>query len=248
MTMAMAQTPAKKSGPATGSVIVDVEAGQSKEVTVRLERASQLSGTVFYDDGSPAVELQIQLLRKEKDGKLADVSSQSIDWPGSNGSHGTTDDRGRYRRIGMAAGEYAVRASLLMEKISVGGLLSGGESVNFSSQDGEGLSVYSGDVLRKRDAKPAKVGEGDQMSGVDITLAIAGLHTVRGTVTATRDGDALNAGQLNLEYADGGEQARYVHVDQSGNFELVYVPEGKYILRVIAGVDSEQVGFIPIPR
>lgn len=229
--------------------VVDVEPGQAAVVTLRLERASEIGGTALYDDGSPAVGLHVELWRKGKDGRLAPLTNELSMGLRQPGAGATTDDRGHYRMIGAPPGEYAVRASLPTEKFSVGGLLGGGgTSFSMRSENGGALSAYSGDVFRKKDAKIIKVGEGDQVSGVDITITIAGLHTVRGTVTAKRDGHALNAGQVNLEYADQGEQPRFVSVDQGGNFELDDVPEGKYILRVIAGADSEQVELHPYPE
>jgi hypothetical protein len=228
--------------------VVEVEPGQEAAVTLRLERASEIGGTVLYDDGSPAVGLHVGLLRKGKDGKLASLSSELSMGLGQPGADAMTDDRGHYRMIGAPPGEYAVRASLPTEKFSVGGLLGGGLSFSVRSENGGELTVYSGDVFRKKDAKTTKVGDGDQVGGVDITISIAGLHTVRGTVTAKRDGHALNAGQVHLLYADDQEQARYVNVDRDGNFELDDVPEDKYILRLITGADTEQVELHPYPE
>lgn len=231
--------------------IVDVEAGQAAAVTLRMERASELSGTVLYDDGSPAVGLEVQLLRKDKDGKLAPVNSELIDWMGIyQFPNAMTDDRGRYRVIGTPPGEYAVRASLPTGKISVGGLLSGGASISTNSSDEEGgnLSVYSGDVFRRKSAKTLKIGESDQADGVDIKIPLAGLHTVRGTVTAKRDGHALNKGEVDLLYTDDEEPARHVRVGEDGSFQLNYVPEDKYILRVSSGADTEQVEIHPYPE
>jgi hypothetical protein len=230
--------------------IVDVEAGQAAAVTLRMERASELSGTVLYDDGSPAVGLEVQLLRKDKDGNLAEVNSEQIDWMGINFPNAMTDDRGRYRVIGTPPGEYAVRASLPTGKISVGGLLSGGASISINSSDEEGgnLRVYSGDVFRRKSAKILKIAENDQVDGVDIKIPLAGLHIVRGTVTAKRDGHALNKGEVDLLYADDEDLVRQVHVAEDGSFQLNYVPEDKYILRVSAGADTEQVEIHPYPE
>ena len=229
--------------------IVDVEAGESATVTLRLEHASELSGTVLYDDGSPAIELWIELLRKNKDGKLVEAKSELIEGWSTYGSHGFTDNRGRFELIGAPPGEYAVRASLPSVKVSVGGLLgSGGVSINTNGKLGDGLSIYSGDVFRKKDAKTVKVGEGELVGGQDITIAIGGLHTVRGTVTAKRDGHALNSGEVSLLYADDQEEARNIRVEEDGSFVLAYVPEGKYLLRATGGADSETVELHPSPE
>jgi hypothetical protein len=222
--------------------IVDVEAGQAAAVTLRLERASEVNGTVLYDDGSPAVGLQIRLLRKNKDGRFATVNSELIEGLGMFGANARTDDHGHYRLIGAPPGEYAVRASLPAEEISVSGLLGGGGiSINTRGEEGGELNVYSGDVFRERDAKTTKVGEGEQVTGVDITIPLSGLHTVRGSVTAKRDGHALNMGQVDLIYADDKEAARSAHVAEDGSFAFSYVPENKYILRVKGGSDTERI-------
>jgi hypothetical protein len=227
--------------------IVDVEPNQAASVTLRLEHASELSGTVLYDDGSPAVGLQMQLLRKDKDGKLAELNMAAVNGLGLFGSTASTDDRGRYRMIGTPAGEYVVRASLPTQKISLGGLFGGGLSYSVSGEQGAGLSIYFGDTFRKRDAKVTKVGEGEQVGGLDITVPVAGLHTVRGTVTAKRDGHALNRGQVDLLYADDREAVRSVQVDSEGNFALTYVPEDRYILQLKGAGDGEEVEIHPYP-
>jgi hypothetical protein len=229
--------------------IVDVEAGESATVTLRLEHASELSGTVLYDDGSPAIGLRIQLMHKDKGGKLVEARSELIEGLSVFGSHGFTDDRGRFQLIGTPPGEYAVRASLPAMDVEVGGLLGGsGTSINTRSATGKELNIYSGSVFRSKDAKTVKVGEGEQVGGMDITVAIGGLHTVRGTVTAKRDGHALNSGEVTLLYADDQESARSVHVEEDGSFVLAYVPEEKYILRVSGATDSETVELHPYPQ
>ncbi|HEX4321866.1 MAG TPA: carboxypeptidase-like regulatory domain-containing protein [Acidobacteriaceae bacterium] len=229
--------------------IVDVEAGESATVTLRLEHAAEVSGTVLYDDGSPAIGMRIQLMRKDKNGNLVEAQPELVPGLSVFGSHGFTDDRGRYELIGTPAGEYAVRASLPAIQVAVGGLLgSGGISVNASNTTGEELNIYLGDVFRKRDAKTVKVGEGEVVGGQDITVAIGGLHTVRGTVTAKRDGHALNSGEVALLYADDQEMARSVRVEDDGSFVLPYVPEGKYLLRATGGADSETVELHPSPQ
>ena len=154
--------------------VVDVEPNQVATVTLRLEHASEVSGTVLYDDGSPAIGLHMQLLRKDKDGKLTPVRTELVG--GMFSSQATTDDRGRYRVIGAPAGEYTVRTSLPTEKIQLTGLLGdNGTSIDIHNNDGGALTVYLGNGFRKKDAKLTKVGEGEVSGGLDITIQIAGL-------------------------------------------------------------------------
>lgn len=227
--------------------VIDVEPNQVAAVTLRLERASEVSGTVLYDDGSPAIGLGVQLLRKGKYGKLDEVRTELVG--GMFSSQAMTDDRGRYRVIGAPAGEYTVRVSLLTEKIQLTGLLGeGGTSIDIHNEDGGALSIYLGNGFRKKDAKLTKVGEGEAAAGLDMTIQIAGLHTVHGTVTAKRDGHALNKAEVQLVYADDQELVRSVHADKDGNFTLDYVPEDKYLLKAKGAADVEEVEVHPYPE
>ncbi len=58
---------------------------------LRLEHASEISGTVLYDDGSPAVSLEVKLLHKDKDGKLADLKMGTANGWGLSGSTSEVD-------------------------------------------------------------------------------------------------------------------------------------------------------------
>jgi len=223
--------------------MVSVGANQGAAVSLRLEHASELSGTVLYDDGSPAVDLEVKLLRKDKDGKLADLKTGAINGLGMFGEGALTDDRGRYRMIGVPSGEYTVSATLPTQKVSLAGLF-GDESLTVVSQEGGGLSIYYGDTFRKKDAKIAKVGEGDQVGGLDITIAGNGLHSIRGTVVAKLDGHPVSRAHVELLYADDRELIRTAEVgreSEDGSFEFSYVPAGQYILRLVDAIDTEKV-------
>lgn len=217
---------------------VSVEAGQTAQSVIRLEHASELGGVVSYDDGSPAIHLKVHLLRKTKGGEITSMDGIMI--PGF-GSEVDTDDRGHFRMIGVPAGEYSISASMHLEKIAFAGLISGGLSVNSSSDGGGEVTIYSGNKFRMKDAKITKVGEGEQLGGLDITIPLAGLHKVQGVVTAKRDGHPLNKGHVELLYADDGKQAQYAEVDGEGNFALPYVPEDKYIVLVTGGADTDLI-------
>ena len=218
---------------------VRVEANQVAETSIRLEHASELGGTVLYDDGSPAIHLRARLLRKGKDGRLKSMDGILI--PGF-GSEIETDDRGHYRLIGVPPGEYSISVSIQMQKTAIGGLLgSEGLSINVWGDRGGEVKVYSGSKFRLQDAKITKVGEGEQLGGIDITIPLAQLHSVRGSVTAKRDGHALNKGNVELLYADDRGEAQHAELDSDGNFELPYVPEDRYILRLRGAEDVELI-------
>jgi len=221
--------------------VVTIEAGTDATVTLRLEHASEVGGTVLYDDGSPAVGLQVELLRKEASGELAQVRSEMIDGLGEFGSHATTDDRGHYRMIGTPPGEYTVHLTMPLQQVSVSGLLGGsGSSISVKGDEGGRLSLYTGNKFRKKDAVFTKVGEGETVGGLDFTIPVVGLHSVNGAVTTLSDGRGVNGGQVELLYADDREVAKTTRLGEDGEFQFVFVPEGNYVLRMAGAENAEE--------
>lgn len=222
--------------------MVTVQADQPVSIDVRLEHAATLAGTVLYDDGSPAVGLDVGLIRRRPDGVVEQMDGELVNGIGEfEGAHATTDDRGHYQLIGLPPGDYAAMATLPAVEISAGAKLDGtGTTLSIVSHDGNAMAVYSGNVFRRRDAKFVKLGHGDT-AGVDMGIPLSGLHVLRGTVTAKRDGHALNKGRVRLLYADDRTEMRATEVQQDGGFEFGYVPEDRYILEVTAGQDVDQV-------
>jgi hypothetical protein len=129
-----------------------------------------------------------------------------------------------------------------LEKVAFSGLIgSAGLSIGSSGSDNGEVSIYSGSKFRKQEAKVIKVGEGEQLGGLDITIALTGLHKVQGTVTARRDGHLLSKGNVSLIYEDNGQEAQHTEIDRDGNFELPNVPEGRYLLRLTGAEDTELI-------
>ena len=216
---------------------VSVEPGQVAQTAVRLEHASELGGTVLYDDGSPAINLTVKLLRKAKDGTIQSMDGMMV--PGF-GAQVRTDDRGHFRFIGISPGEYSISVSMKTEKVEYAGLIGdSGLSIGSSSDGGGEVRIFSGSGFRLRDAAITKIAESEVVGGVDVTIPLAALHVIKGTLTAKRDGHVLNRGQVQLLYADDGEEAQYAQVGQDGSFSMPYVPEGKYVLQVKDGADVE---------
>lgn len=220
--------------------VINVEADQEAQTSLRLEHASELNGTVLYDDGSPAIRLKIHLLHKDKSGAIVPMEEAMITGLGFLGGEVVTNDAGKFSLIGVPPGEYVICAGMSLQKVAVGGLLGGnGLSINVWGDEGGEVKIYSGSKFRLKEAKVTKVGEGEHLDGQDITIPLSGLHTVKGTVTAKRDGHALGKGEVKLLYVDDRTVAQSADVDLDGNFVMPYVPEDKYILQVTGGADVE---------
>jgi hypothetical protein len=199
---------------------------RTTEVSLQIERAAEIDGTVTYDDGSPAIGMHFQLFRKSAKSGLTEVGMPLFDgWS----THAVSDGHGHFSATNLPAGEYAVCA-----------LMPSG------SQD-SAPRICLGNTFRKRDAGTVKVEAGEAAGGADIVIPLAGLHTVAGTVTTLADGHALGRGTVRLLYADDREKARETSILDDGSFSLQYVAEGKYILEVTGAQDAEQKAAEPGP-
>lgn len=224
-----------KADPATLAAIenaaqkIVVQPGSATSVTVELERGGALSGTVMYDDGSPAPGVTPTLLLRDKDGKWKELGS-TAPLPAS------TDDRGHFRFYGLSAGAYAVKAALPTSQAMVG---IGPQSISMHMNMGDALVVYSGGTLRQKDIKPIELGDGEQRDGIEVTFPINGLHAISGSVVAKADNHAVNAGTVELDDPDTKSLVRTAMIGEDGSFHLAYVPEGSYLLKVSSAADTE---------
>jgi hypothetical protein len=209
-----------------------VLANQTAEVALRLERSAEIDGTVQYDDGSPAIGLNVLLKAKENQSSTPFMEQSAF--PNivfSNRVQPQTDDRGRFRVLGIAPGEYLVGVSVPTSNASP-------ETTNsfvelFQSSEPGLLRIYAGNTARASAAKVIKIESGDDSKDVDITIPLSKLHTIRGHVVLKSTNQAPLAANITLEYADTHEQARAA-VAPNGDFELHYVPEDSYVLQAEA--------------
>jgi hypothetical protein len=225
---------------------ITVEAGLPASIEVRLERGAAISGTVLFDDGSPASGLPVHALVRRKNGQK-ETWSALRPMPFNMMADTYTDDLGHYRLTGLAPREYMVEVILQLQNMQFGftpGAAGGSTSVNNVAT----LSFYSGSATRKQDAKPFKVVANEEHSGEDITIPLAKLHTITGELTAAHDGHLLNQGEIKLLDPDDKSELESARLDRADNkFHFFFVPEGNYILRVsnAADVTYEDVPYPP---
>lgn len=215
---------------------ITVQPGLPVSVEVRLERGGAISGTVLFDDGSPASGLPVHALIRHKNGQK-ETWSPLRPMPFNMMADTYTDDLGHYRLTGLDPREYMVEVILQLQNMQFGftpGAVGGSTSINNVAT----LSFYSGSAARKQDAKPFKVAANEEHSGEDITIPLAKLHTITGELTAAHDGHLLNQGEIKLLDPDDKSELESTKLDRADNkFHFYFVPEGSYILRVSSAAD-----------
>lgn len=200
-------------------VEVNVGVHRASEITVRVTRAAEIAGIVTYDDGTPAIGMHFQLLRKTGTNTWTGVGlSLFSDFK----IQSTSDGHGRYSITNLPAGEYKVCALLPADN------------------EDSAPRVCLGNTFRSKNASTVKVQAGETANGVDIVIPLTGMRNISGTVTAVSDGHPLARGTVQLLFADDKEVARKTSLLQDGSFAFGFVPDGKYILQVSGAADAEQ--------
>jgi 5-hydroxyisourate hydrolase-like protein (transthyretin family) len=232
-----------------------IEPNKTDNVAVSLTHGASISGTLNYDDGSPAVGVQVHLMIKTHSGAFAEPDMMSMGMAASNATLGgyVTDEAGRFHIAGLPPGAYALRASLPFGQLkNLGASLKGIISLGMSSPDSmasamktdSGLSVYSGNVLFRKDLKPIELTDGQAYTGADITVPLNGMFTVQARVEDAATGKPVDVAQVQLMDADGHETLRSQFVDDDGTCTFEYVPIGQYTLQVVNAMDLSAVGKI----
>ena len=200
-------------------VEVTVAAQRTSDVTLQMERAAEIDGTVTYEDGSPAIGMHFKLYRKTEQGDWTSVGlSLYAEWALPE----VSDCHGHFSVTNLPAGEYLVCTSLPVLDMSTA------------------PQLCLGNTFRRKGAAIVNVAAGETVRGVNIEIPLTGLYTVSGVVTALEDGHPLARGTVRLLYADDRQIARETSVQQDdGSFRFAYVPAGSYILQVSNAGDQD---------
>ncbi len=199
---------------------VHATAQRTTDLTLEMQRAAEIDGTVSYDDGSPAIGMHFRLFRKTREGVWTAVGLELF---GNWSLTEVSDSHGHFSLSNLRAGEYIVCTLLPAEAES------------------SAPQVCMGNSFRIKDAATVKVQAGEAIHNADIVIPLTGFYTVSGTVTALDDGHPLARGAVRLLYADGRETARETPIQQTdGRFSFAYVPAGSYILQVEDAADAAQ--------
>jgi hypothetical protein len=203
---------------------VTINTGLTANIAIHLRRGATISGTVRYDDGSPAISATLQVLQRQRDGSWRSSLGDTV--------RATTDDLGKYRVSGMGPGKYVIKYTMRFvvheeqyafpEEQPPAPIHMGSEHT---------FDIYSGGAFRQKDAEIIELKSG-AVNNADVVIPLAKLHPLTGRVTAFSDGHLLNYGSAELLYADDGTKVADAPVLRDGIFRFALVPEGQYVLRV----------------
>lgn len=193
-----------------------VAPNMSATVSVVIHRGGAIAGVLRYDDGSPVSDVEVQPVRRDPAGGWTETPESR-----SGNLLLGTDDLGHFRIYGLAPGEYTLK-------------------VFCHAQGQKALTIYYGDGFFEKDAKPIKLGEGEESSGADIVIRLSILHTIAGSLLNS-SGQVIHSGKVALyTISDNIEVASAIlDPDNDASFHMDLVPEGHYILRVSEARDVD---------
>lgn len=209
---------------------IQVSVNTSANAEIRLERGAAVSGTILFDDGSPAGEVSVKLLHKDEAGKWLPVTGYSRKF----GAGINTNDRGEFRMSSLLPDVYMLQADLSLNDMKATSSGSGDRQVSFIMQTSRfSLPFYGhGDTVQS-EAASFTLKAGDELRGQDMTLPISKLHRLTGRVTAGPDAHPVNAASLTLVTREDGLQVAASSLSrEDGLFHFEFIPAGDYLLRV----------------
>jgi hypothetical protein len=197
-------------------VTVTAAGTASDEVVIR--RGGAINGRISIDTGGLPGEAAVTATMVSSDliGDLQDTGGKK---PLHFAKTGHIDDRGEYRIAGLPAGKYRVEVRLTegVYEVTTIANLGGGNFLAAPVRSGNGsLTVFAPDALTESGAKIVSVGDGDELSDIDITVPMSRLHSISGTVT--QGGAPLVMAALTIYR--GGKQL--------DNSDVITTPEGSY--------------------
>lgn len=207
-----------------------VSPNRTSTAEVILTRGAVISGTVRFDDGEPATEANVSILRKDKSGKWSQFETVQ----GLFGAGTQTDDQGNFRLTGLPPGEYLLRTTL-----ALGGAHVSAPGMDATNEPDYRWDIYLGDGIRPRDARTITLKEGEESQGNTIEIPLARLHSISGTILSLETGAPIPHAEIELHTSDDDSTCTTTSINSAtGQFHLPYVVEGEYTLKVTNASDA----------
>jgi hypothetical protein len=206
---------------------VQVEAGKTASAEITLNRGASISGTVTYDDGTPAIGVDVRLEAETDNPKAKPRLPEAL----MRKSTATSDDHGHYRINGWPAGKYVLGATLPGETALLSAVATASkEASTLYGTQGGAMTIYSERTFHQKDAKVYTVTQGDELTGVDIELPLHGLHSISGKVVAQGDQPGVAWGVVSLRDTNDKTFNSEAVISGDGSFQFFNLPAGNYTL------------------
>lgn len=211
---------------------ITLHPNESATFDVTLQPSASLSGYVYFDDGSPAMNTEIRVeeidpgpFYKPKPGEPSYMPILRI------GDRGMTDDRGHFRITSLGTGTYRIAAAPTLQAPFSAYMFEPYLSAELSNELHQPafLTVFSGDTIHRAQAKTYKLKPGDDVSDIRITIPLSNLYKIRGYVEA-KDGRTPNEGLVTLVDTADPEVHLRAGLQKDGSFLFAAVPTGTYKL------------------
>ena len=194
---------------------VTVLPGRTVSTIATIYRGAEMTGTVTFDDGSPAEGYTVApiyalpVLGGSDNSPSGTVPAENLIGL-ANAFQATTDAHGKFLIAGLVSGTYSLMAT---------------------PREGHSLfPVYLGNTVDLSTAKLVTIQAGEEHTDLNLEIDLNSFHQVRGIVT-TADNRPLPKVGIALERAvDGAPQRPYIHAADDGSFVFSYVPDGDYRL------------------
>jgi hypothetical protein len=218
-----------------GIPVVHVVSERHAEANLAVERGAAVSGTVMWDDGSPAARVMVSVVATKSKKKELPPQFVMLGFNNMEVLLAISDDVGHFRIVGLAPGEYLVEG--MLQTRSRFAMQNG--MMNFRGTVDSPLTVFAPAAFHKADAKAITLHAGEERQGEELTINLAGMHSVSGRVASMEDHHGINAGWVKLEDTQDKEFSRSTNIDGNGEFNVTFVPPGTYNLMVRSARDTE---------
>ena len=210
--------------PGTG---VELAAGRSARITLRLPRGAVITGTVLDVDGRPAVGVPVSALYPRIGTGFAE--RQYVTAPGVLPT--VTDDRGVYRIYGLPAGEYVVSAQPVFRQ--TGASVTAGDVRTLLRGNAVSRPMVLAHVLHPGVADVSRAARitlrtGEERSGIDVQLEYVPLATVSGIVPSPAGWSRASVTLWRTDESTQPQNGSVAPADEQGRFTFRSVRPGNY--------------------
>jgi hypothetical protein len=180
-----------------------------------LVRGGVIAGRVLDEFGDPVAGAMVSVLQS-----LPSGGSRRLGF--ASGS--STNDLGQYRAFGLQPGTYYVSAQAMM-----------GSDIEVADHAGYAPTYYPG-TANLAEAQAIQVGVGQDVTTIDIMLALVRTARISGVALDSQGRPATNAGISVLLQVPGilgpGPSSAYARIQADGMFTIANLPAGDYLLTI----------------